>query len=243
MKRKKIMLWGASSRSKVVNNLFFQDNKFINEKNNFSKDQVKVKYIFDPFIEEISFNSSAVFSNKKEDLRKFILGSDYYVVCVGGHHGKLRVQISKLLEENGLDSIKVIHKDASIEKSVILGNGVQINPGVTVNCDCQIGDYCILNTSCSLDHDCKIDNGSHIMGGATIAGNVKIGQFVNIGTNATVLPNLNIGDGAYIGAGAVVLNDVGENEVVVGNPARIKKITKIKNNYEEIKTFFENDPN
>lgn len=241
MTRKNIMLWGASSRSKVVNNLFVYDNKFINKKNNFSKDQVKVKYIFDPYIEEVSFNSLAIFSNKKEDLRKFILDSDYYVVCVGGHHGELRVQISELLEENGLESLKVIHKDASIEKSVILGKGVQINPGVTINCDCQIGDYCILNTSCSLDHDCKIDNGSHIMGGSTVAGNVTIGKFVNIGTNATILPNLNIGNGAYIGAGAVVLKDVGENEVVVGNPAKFKKFTKIKNNFDEIKTFFEND--
>ena len=64
-----------------------------------------------------------------------------------------------------------------------------------------------------------------------------------IGDSAIICKGVTIGKNSIIGAGAVVLNDVGENEVVVGNPARIKKITKIKNNYEEIKTFFENDPN
>lgn len=39
MTRKNIMLWGASSRSKVVNNLFVYDNKFTKIKNNF--DEIK----------------------------------------------------------------------------------------------------------------------------------------------------------------------------------------------------------
>ena len=59
------------------------------------------------------------------------------------------------------------------------------------------------------------------MGSAAVAGRVRIEDFVTIGTNATILQNLTIEKGAFIGAGALVNRDVKENEVVIGNPARV----------------------
>lgn len=44
-----------------------------------------------------------------------------------------------------------------------------------------------------------------------------------IGTGATIMGGITIGKNSMIGAGSVVLNDVPENAVVVGNPARIIK--------------------
>ena len=44
-----------------------------------------------------------------------------------------------------------------------------------------------------------------------------------IGANATVLPGVVIGRGALVGAGAVVVRDVPDGKVVVGNPAVIIK--------------------
>ena len=41
-----------------------------------------------------------------------------------------------------------------------------------------------------------------------------------IGANATLLPGVHIGVGALIGAGAVVVEDVSDDTIVVGNPAR-----------------------
>jgi acetyltransferase-like isoleucine patch superfamily enzyme len=46
-----------------------------------------------------------------------------------------------------------------------------------------------------------------------------------IGANATICPGVNIGDGAVIAAGAVVTENVPENTVYGGVPAKfIKKI-------------------
>ena len=44
-----------------------------------------------------------------------------------------------------------------------------------------------------------------------------------VGAGAVILGNVNIGDNVDIGANAVVLNDIPNNAVAVGCPARIVK--------------------
>jgi len=47
----------------------------------------------------------------------------------------------------------------------------------------------------------------------------------SIGANATILPGITIGSGAMVGAGAVVVRDVPDGAIVVGNPAKIIRKT------------------
>jgi serine acetyltransferase len=42
----------------------------------------------------------------------------------------------------------------------------------------------------------------------------------SIGANATIVCGVTIGAHAFVGAGSVVISDVADHEVVVGNPAR-----------------------
>lgn len=44
-----------------------------------------------------------------------------------------------------------------------------------------------------------------------------------LGANSTILPGVVIGRNALVGAGSVVVRDVPDNKVVVGNPARVIK--------------------
>jgi len=56
----------------------------------------------------------------------------------------------------------------------------------------------------------------------------RIMRGAKIGANTTILPGVVIGQNALVGAGSVVVKDVPENAVVVGNPARvIKYITSL----------------
>jgi len=56
----------------------------------------------------------------------------------------------------------------------------------------------------------------------------KIGRRAKIGANSTLLPGVVIGRDALVGAGSVVVKDVPERLVVVGNPAKpIKTITDL----------------
>jgi len=57
-------------------------------------------------------------------------------------------------------------------------------------------------------------------GHPTGKGDIIIGHEVWIGRNALILSGTRIGSGAVIAAGAVVSKDVGDYEIVAGNPAR-----------------------
>lgn len=48
-----------------------------------------------------------------------------------------------------------------------------------------------------------------------------IGNNVNIGANVCIIGGIRIGDNVDIGAGTVVVKDIPDNAVVVGNPGRI----------------------
>jgi len=54
-------------------------------------------------------------------------------------------------------------------------------------------------------------------------GKVIIGHDVWVGSNSCILPGIKIGNGAVIGANSVVTRDVGDFEVVGGNPAQLIK--------------------
>ena len=50
-----------------------------------------------------------------------------------------------------------------------------------------------------------------------------IGDNVTLGTNVCLIGDISIGDNVIVGAGSVVVKDVPNNCVVVGNPAKIIK--------------------
>lgn len=49
----------------------------------------------------------------------------------------------------------------------------------------------------------------------------KIGNNVNLGCNVTIIGDVTIGNNVTVGAGAVVVKDIPNNAIVVGNPSRI----------------------
>ena len=57
---------------------------------------------------------------------------------------------------------------------------------------------------------------------------IEVGNNVWIGGNVVVLPGVKIGDNCVIGAGSVVVKDIPENSVAVGNPCKV--IKKIEQN-------------
>jgi sugar O-acyltransferase (sialic acid O-acetyltransferase NeuD family) len=234
---KNILLWGGKSRSLIIHN-YLQNPNLLNKKyleKEFTKKQIKIKYIFDKFIKKINFKTKAEFSNRASDLKKYINNSNYFITCIGQEHGKARFKISKKLEKYGLKPINIVSKFSTIDNTSIIGKGNQIEHGAIIQCFSKIGDYCIINTSATIEHECIIGNGVHVMGGASIAGKVRIGNFVNIGTNSTILPGLTIEEGAFIGAGAVVTRNVKKNQVVIGNPAKFYKKFKYQLSLKEFK--------
>lgn len=120
-----------------------------------------------------------------------------------------------------------IHPSTLISESTSLGKGCMVLHGAIVQTDTRVGDHVILNTACQVDHDCAIGNFAHIAPGAVLCGGVSVGEGTLIGARAVVIPGKKIGAWVTVGAGSVIIDDIPDFAVVVGNPGRVVKFNTI----------------
>ena len=89
----------------------------------------------------------------------------------------------------------------------------------------RIGDNAVLSQDvfvCTASHDTSSVNM------ALVTKSITIGNGCWIAARAVLLPGVTLGDYAVAGLGAVVAKPVQEYGIVVGNPAKVVKIRKIK---------------
>jgi acetyltransferase-like isoleucine patch superfamily enzyme len=92
---------------------------------------------------------------------------------------------------------------------------------VVINPVAQIGENVIVNICASVYHDCVIDDGAHIAPGAHLAARVHVGRGSWVGIGSVVKEGVRIGKATVIGAGSLVLNDLPDDAVADGSPARL----------------------
>lgn len=132
----------------------------------------------------------------------------------------LREKLFNEFKSQGYFFSSVFHPSAIISSTVSLGEGVQILAGSVIQPFAKIVDNTIVNTSASIDHDCNIGKHCHIAPGCVLSGNVTVGDGTHIGTGTTIIQNIRVGKNALIGAGSLVIEDVPNNKVVYGTPAK-----------------------
>jgi len=113
------------------------------------------------------------------------------------------------------------HPFSELGKGVDIGTGTAVMPGAVINCHTRVGRFCIVNTAASVDHDCVLDEFVSIAPGATLGGNVRIGECTAVSLGARIAQKVSIGRHVLIGAGAVVLDDLPDNVVAYGVPAKV----------------------
>jgi sugar O-acyltransferase (sialic acid O-acetyltransferase NeuD family) len=103
-----------------------------------------------------------------------------------------------------------------------INEGTIICPGTILTTYIFIGRHVIINLNCTIGHDCVVGDFVTMSPGANVSGNVTIGNGCYIGSNAVIRDKITICDNVTIGAGGVVVKDITEPGVYVGNP--VKKI-------------------
>lgn len=124
-----------------------------------------------------------------------------------------------------------IEPGAIIREQVQIGKNAVIMMGAIINIGAVIGDGTMIDMGAVLGGRATVGNNCHIGAGAVLAGVIEpasakpviIEDGVLVGANAVVIEGVHIGKNAVVAAGAVVIEDVPDNMVVAGCPARIIK--------------------
>lgn len=125
-----------------------------------------------------------------------------------------------------------IEPGAIIREQVEIGDNAVIMMGAVINIGAVIGAGTMIDMGAILGGRATVGKNCHIGAGAVLAGVIEpasavpviVEDGVLVGANAVVIEGVHVGKNAVVGAGAVVIEDVPENAVVAGCPARVVKM-------------------
>jgi len=107
---------------------------------------------------------------------------------------------------------------AFVESNVTIGDGVTIKNGVAVWDGVTLGDHVFVGPNAVFTNDLNPRAEVKKTREQFVLTDVREGA--SIGANTTIVCGVTIGRYAFIGAGTVVIRDVPDYALVVGNPAR-----------------------
>lgn len=125
-----------------------------------------------------------------------------------------------------------IEPGAIIREKVEIGEGAVIMMGAVINIGAVVGPGTMIDMGAVLGGRATVGARCHIGAGAVLAGVIEpasatpviVEDGVLVGANAVVIEGVHVGKNAVVAAGAVVIEDVPENAVVAGCPARVIKM-------------------
>ena len=196
-----MILFGASGHSKVILDILLQN-------------KISVECVYDDKPKTDSIFGIPVRANSL----KYSDANDA-IISIGNN--SIRKSVSE--KYPNLKFVNAVHFSSIISRFADVGEGTVVMANVTVNPDAKIGNHCILNTGCVVEHDCIIEDFVHISPNAALAGNVTVGEGSQIGIGASIIQGVKVGKWSIVGAGSVIISDIPDYSVVVGNPGKVIK--------------------
>ena len=109
-------------------------------------------------------------------------------------------------------------QNVNVSNNVKIGNGVKVQNNVAIYEGVELEDYVFCGPSMVFTND--LTPRAKYPKGSVGYKKTLLKEGATVGANATIVCGHTIGKWAMIAAGAVVTKDVGDYEIVVGNPAR-----------------------
>lgn len=128
---------------------------------------------------------------------------------------RLQAQISDAVFPTLVDPTAVVAADAQLAAGVVVMAQAHVGAG------CVLETGSLLNTQASLDHDGGLKAYASLAPGAITGGRVQIGARSFIGLGSRLIQKVQIGRDTVVGAGALVLNDLPDQVLAFGFPARV----------------------
>ncbi len=118
------------------------------------------------------------------------------------------------------DYATLIHPSVIMSPWVRIGAGSIICARTTLTCEISLGKHTQLNLHTTVGHDCVLEDYVTTAPAVNISGRCHLAGKIYVGTNASIRQNIRIAEGTTIGMGAVVVKDITEPGIYVGNPCK-----------------------
>ncbi|MBN2031443.1 NeuD/PglB/VioB family sugar acetyltransferase [bacterium] len=208
---KPILLIGAGSQGRVTLDVLFDQKR---EVEGFLDDN--------PSLHGILINTKKVIGTI--DNLKHYLTSHQMILTIGNNW--TRFQLANKLNLPDSAYTNAIHSSNITLSSAKIGHGNMIFTQTIIGSNATVGNHVILNNGCIIEHDCIIKDFAALGPGCCMGGKVMINEGAFLSTGVTIAPRIKIGKRSIVGAGAVVVDDLPDDVLAYGVPARvIKKIT------------------
>lgn len=143
-------------------------------------------------------------------------------VCAVGKP-KMRKKVVENFKRMGVNFYNAIHPSVIMSEFIELGNDVIICAGTILTVNIKIGNHVIINLNCTIGHDAIIDDYCTLNPTVKVNGYNHLSEGVYVGTGATFIHEVSVGSWSTIGAGSVVIQDIPEDVIAVGIPAKVIK--------------------
>ncbi|ARU26799.1 acetyltransferase [Cellvibrio sp. PSBB006] len=114
-----------------------------------------------------------VVGDTKDLFRYHRLGADKVIVAIGNN--TVRAELQARLIDNGFELETVIHPQAIVSPSAVIGVGCTIMAGAIVGTESRLGEGVIVNAGAVVDHHCQVGDFGHLGVGTTMAGGARLG--------------------------------------------------------------------
>jgi len=161
---------------------------------------------------------------KSKDIYGFIKRDDIYVILLYKTMKKEKEMWQQYLKLNipREKFINLIHPTAIVpEGHCEIGNGILMAANSQLSADTVISDNCILFGNSFIGHNTTLEKYVTVANNVSIGARVHVGKAAHIGSNCTIRQGVKIGNYSIVGMGSLVLQDVPENTIAIGVPARI----------------------
>jgi UDP-3-O-[3-hydroxymyristoyl] glucosamine N-acyltransferase len=159
---------------------------------------------------------------KLADLEVWLKGVEskpYGIISMSNH--PLRMQRQVIMEQLGIEPVTLIHPDATVSPSAVIGGGSYIAAGCRVSTNAQIGAHSMLNLNVTFGHDAVCGTHTVVNPAASISGNVCIGNQVLVGASSFIYQGLSIGDECQIDAMTYVWQEMPARHVATSRNMKL----------------------
>lgn len=142
---------------------------------------------------------------------------DEAIIGIGYHHLPIR---QRLFEELDVPFGTIIHSSCWVDSTAQIADGSVVFPRSVVDVRAQISENTVINIDCTVSHDTVVGCHSFLSPRVAVAGFTEIGSRCILGINSTIIDSIKLTDDVRVGAGTIVIGDLEEPGLYVGNPHR-----------------------